>query len=135
MVDSLTVSTGDLTITGHLRILKCNFKMGNPAQTVLSQSGTARPTWGTGCTGVPVQMQVQTFNTKYTHTANPSTTWSDTGYYVNISPFFSNSNILVRLTTCITHHVGDRKSMFQKIHESTHGLQECIMVMVQLWGI
>ena len=41
--------------------------------------------------GVPVQMQVQTFDTKYTHTASPSTTWSDTGYYINISPFFSNS--------------------------------------------
>tara|TARA_Y100001963_G_C6707486_1_gene412611 strand:+ start:519 stop:1136 length:618 start_codon:yes stop_codon:yes gene_type:complete len=25
-----------------------DFKMGNPAQTVLSQSGTARPTWGAG---------------------------------------------------------------------------------------
>ena len=25
-----------------------DFKMGNPAKTVISQSGTANPTWGTG---------------------------------------------------------------------------------------
>ena len=47
VIDSLTVSAGDLTITGHLRICRdvSDFKMGNPAKTIISQSG-ANPTWG-----------------------------------------------------------------------------------------
>jgi len=97
-------------------------KMGN-ATLATENAGSIDISYGALPAGVPVQMQVKTFNTKYTHTANPSTTWSDTGYYVNISPFFSNSKILVRLTTCITHHVSTStaRACFRRYIGSTHG--------------
>ena len=40
-----------------------DFKMGNPAKTIISQSGTANPTWGTGApTGAIVQVKKATLS-------------------------------------------------------------------------
>jgi len=78
-----------------------DFKMGNPAQTVLSQSGTARPTWGTGvpkgsvieqfcspCDGSAITVQSGTYTVQnVTGGMTGFTGWADlTGSSITYTP-------------------------------------------------
>ena len=77
-----------------------DFKMGNPAKTVISQSGTANPTWGTGApTGCVIQVK-STTKTDADFSHNTSTVTTITGLTVTITPKSTSSKILILGSIC-----------------------------------
>ena len=72
-----------------------DFKMGNPAQTVISQSGTTNPTWGANA---PTGTIVQAVNHKQgsgTSLGANSTDWKGTGFGKSITLSSTSHKVLI----------------------------------------
>ena len=71
-----------------------DFKMGNPAKTVISQSGTANPTWGANA---PTGAVVNVLSTSKTDTQTLSAnSWADiSNLSVSITPKSTSNKILI----------------------------------------
>lgn len=72
-----------------------DFKMGNPAKTIISQSGTANPTWGTGA---PTGAVLNVVSSTKTATQSFTSTYTDstiTGLSCVITPKSTSNKILI----------------------------------------
>ena len=91
-----------------------DFKMGNPAKTILSQSGTAKPTWGTGApTGMPIKVSHSYMTSDY----GPNATTTEVNFWSpTYTPIQDNSIIYASLYLEIEHQktssIGDNRLAF-----------------------
>ena len=89
-----------------------DFKMGNPAKTVISQSGTANPTWGANApTGTMLQIVDNPITSAITRDVANTLGAFSTPFNVTISNCLSTSKILI--SCYVTHScTADNIAMF-----------------------